>query len=236
LQTGTTTDWNLDNPFLPPGDNVHDKPAEFGPISVNVHFLNAFSPNIWCTFPGNPNDWLRRPSLVTMNDATAAAKQRGRDGAAPAADIDGQTSVAETGRPWVLYDGNCPMCSREIAHYRRVGGADGIAWIDVADPATPMPIDGVDREAAMASFHVRSADGQWLTGADGFAELWSHLRGYRHLAGAVRRLRLLPLMNLAYRHFARWRLARRGGAGACAAGQCGAAGPATTANKGNPSP
>ena len=35
-------------------------------------------------------------------------------------------------RPVVLFDGGCPMCSREIAHYRRLGGAEAIDWIDIA--------------------------------------------------------------------------------------------------------
>jgi predicted DCC family thiol-disulfide oxidoreductase YuxK len=143
---------------------------------------------------------------------------------------DGQSDAPVRGMPWVLYDGNCPMCSREIRHYRRVRGANGLAWIDVADPATPMPIDGIAREAAMATFHVRTADGLWLTGADGFAELWSHLRGYRRLATLVRRLRLLPLMNRAYRAFARWRLARQ-----CDSGQCHVASSDAPARKGDPS-
>jgi predicted DCC family thiol-disulfide oxidoreductase YuxK len=179
---------------------------------------------------------VQRVSLVTEIQAAAAAKRSdpvSADDGATAANrpSSGDAGVQASGLPWVLYDGQCPMCSREISHYRRVRGADRVAWIDVADPSTPMPIDGVSRNAAMAAFHVRDADGRWLTGADGFAELWSHLRGYRHLALAVRRLHLLPLMNRAYRAFARWRIARQ-----CESGHCMAADPNTSARKGNPSP
>lgn len=32
----------------------------------------------------------------------------------------------------VFYDGDCPLCQREIAFYRRRSGAERIRWIDVA--------------------------------------------------------------------------------------------------------
>jgi len=60
----------------------------------------------------------------------------------------------------------------------------------------------------MARFHVRDAAGHWQIGAFGFAELWSHLPGYRWLARTLRLLRLLPLLDRVYASFARWRLRR----------------------------
>jgi predicted DCC family thiol-disulfide oxidoreductase YuxK len=172
--------------------------------------------------------------VISKQAESAATRQHqadaGRGQTDPRSPVGSQAEVPQPGLPWVLYDGNCPMCSREIRHYRRVTGADGLAWIDVADPATPMPIDGIGREAAMARFHVRTADGQWLTAADGFAELWSHLRGYRHFAALARGLRLLPLLNRAYDVFARWRLARQ-----CDSGQCGVAPASTASRKGDQS-
>ena len=112
-------------------------------------------------------------------------------------------------RPLVLFDGSCPLCSREIRHYRRVRGADRIRWLDISAGDTPMPIDGIDRAAAMARFHVRDPVGRWHGGAHGFAELWSHLRGYRHLSRLLRTLGLVPLLDRLYTRFARWRLRHR---------------------------
>lgn len=122
-------------------------------------------------------------------------------------------------RPLVLFDGACPMCSREIAHYRRVRGADRVQWLDVANEPDALPIDGVDRDTAMARFHVRDADGRWHTGAYGFAELWSHLRGYRVLGNTLKALHLLGPLDAAYTHFARWRLRRQCDAGTCTVGE-----------------
>ena len=108
----------------------------------------------------------------------------------------------------VFYDGACPMCRREIAHYRRLRGAERVLWIDIARADAPLASYGLSREAAMARLHVRDTAGHWQTGAFGFAELWSHLPGYRWLARTLRLLRLLPLLDRVYRRFARWRMRR----------------------------
>jgi len=52
-------------------------------------------------------------------------------------------------------------------------------------------------------------------GAWAFAELWSHLPGYRWIAAALRRSRTLPLLDRCYALFARWRLRRLCASGAC---------------------
>ena len=127
------------------------------------------------------------------------------------------TSNAETvtkqrpgrARPLVLFDGGCPLCRREISHYQRVEGASNIEWIDISTAGDLQQHFGVDYESAMRRFHVRTAHGEWLTGAYAFAELWSQLRGYRYLTSAVRAARILPAIDWAYRKFADWRLERR---------------------------
>ena len=109
----------------------------------------------------------------------------------------------------VWYDGACPLCSREIRHYRHLRGAERLDWMDISRADAPIPIEGIDRATAMARFHVRDANGAWHSGAFGFAELWSHLPVYRWLARLVRSLRILPLADRAYTLFAAWRLRRR---------------------------
>jgi predicted DCC family thiol-disulfide oxidoreductase YuxK len=120
-------------------------------------------------------------------------------------------------RPLVLFDGGCPMCRREIAHYMRLRGAQQIEWVDIAAAATDLAALGVDRAEAMARFHVRDRSGRWQTGAHAFVELWSHLPGYAVLARGLRSVRLVGLLERAYQPFARWRLARRCTEQSCAA-------------------
>ena len=90
-----------------------------------------------------------------------------------------QTSTGHTGvrplTPLVRFDGGCPMCRREIAHYRRLEGSRRLAWVDIAQTPDIEQQVGVSHAAAMAHFHVRDAAGEWHVGAHGFVELWGCL-------------------------------------------------------------
>lgn len=105
----------------------------------------------------------------------------------------------------VLYDGACPLCSREIGWYRRRAAAEAIRWVDLSRcEHTALP-RGIDREAALRRFHVLEADGRPVTGAAAFVRLWSaHPRLARYA-----RLARLPgvtwILELGYRLFLRLR-------------------------------
>ena len=114
--------------------------------------------------------------------------------------------MISTFKPTVFYDGGCPLCNREIKHYRRLRGADNLLWIDIAEDEAALMAYGLDKDIAMARFHVMDVKGAWQTGAYGFAELWSHLPAYRWLAFSLRKLKLLSLLDVVYSRFAAWRL------------------------------
>jgi predicted DCC family thiol-disulfide oxidoreductase YuxK len=116
----------------------------------------------------------------------------------------------------VLYDGGCPMCNREIGHYRTLESLKPVDWLDAASDDGALQRFGVTRADALAEFHVFDETGRLHKGADGFVTLWSALPYYRRLAQACLCLRLLPLMRWAYTRFARWHFRRR-----CASGVCG---------------
>ena len=83
---------------------------------------------------------------------------------------NGQTSPVT-----VYFDGGCPLCQHEIALYRKLRGADAIAWIDVGDTDDALVSSDLSRQDALRRFHVRRKDGQLASGAAGFAELWKAL-------------------------------------------------------------
>jgi len=122
---------------------------------------------------------------------------------------------ASTDRAIVLFDGGCPLCRREIAHYRGLKGSAALDWIDVSRSTERVEALGIPVADAMARFHVRDASGHWHTGAWGFAVLWDHLPGYRLASRLLRGLHLLPLVDRAYTLFAAWRLRRRCESGTC---------------------
>jgi predicted DCC family thiol-disulfide oxidoreductase YuxK len=118
-------------------------------------------------------------------------------------------NTAHDARVLVLFDGGCPLCRREIAHYRRLDRAARVYWVDITAPATPPEAFGIDLGEALSLFHVRDVAGRWQIGAYGFVTLWEALPYYRHAGRLIRRLRLTGILDRAYRRFARWRFARR---------------------------
>jgi predicted DCC family thiol-disulfide oxidoreductase YuxK len=105
----------------------------------------------------------------------------------------------------VLYDGSCPLCSREIAHYRRRKGASGIKWIDASKDLVNLESLGISQFDALSVFHVRDPSGQWHIGVQGFILVWSQLPAYHWLARLVMTFRLTGLLQWGYRHFLGWR-------------------------------
>ncbi len=85
----------------------------------------------------------------------------------------------------VYFDGACPVCSREIAHYRTRAGAERLAFVDVSAAAGNDPAPDLSREAALARMHARLPDGTLVSGAAAFAALWSALPGWRWLGRVV---------------------------------------------------
>jgi predicted DCC family thiol-disulfide oxidoreductase YuxK len=120
----------------------------------------------------------------------------------------------------LFYDGLCPLCSREVAHYRRRAAGDpSVSFIDITDPAFDPAAHGLDRERIHRVMHVKAGD-EMLTGLDAFIALWGRIRGWGWLARFAGLPGVYTLMKLGYGLFARVRpwLPRR--KARCATGVC----------------
>lgn len=107
--------------------------------------------------------------------------------------------------PIAFYDGGCPLCRREIAHYQRIDQQDRIRWIDIDANPGLLAEYGLSREQAMKRMHVRESDGSMVTGARAFIALWQRMPRYRPLAWLVSRPGILWIAERVYDVFARWR-------------------------------
>ena len=103
----------------------------------------------------------------------------------------------------VLYDGACPLCSREISFYRRRRGAAGVTWVDVSEVPDEQLPPSLSRQDALARFHVVKASGEIASGAAAFVALWSALPGFQAFGWMFRprwATALLERLYLAFLH------------------------------------
>ena len=104
----------------------------------------------------------------------------------------------------VLYDGSCPICSREIQQYKKGDPQGEICWLDVSSPNFVAP-PGQSAEALMQRFHVIRPDGSIVSGAAAFVHLWEQLPGWKKLARVGRLPGMLNLMEFGYENFLHFR-------------------------------
>ena len=94
----------------------------------------------------------------------------------------------------VYYDGSCPLCDREIKFYQTKAGAENVKWHDVAPLSSLDPTLGLTRRAALERFHVQTANGELLSGAAAFSQLWLSLPDWRPLGSFTGHRMVLPLV------------------------------------------
>ncbi|MBK5941551.1 thiol-disulfide oxidoreductase DCC family protein [Halochromatium roseum] len=114
-----------------------------------------------------------------------------------------------------FFDGGCPLCSREIAHYRKIDRDGRIQWIDITQEADALAGAGLDLPSAMRRLHVQASDGRLLSGVEAFVAIWQRLPRWYLLAGLVTRLRLTQPLEWGYQRFAERRFRQRCAEGAC---------------------
>jgi predicted DCC family thiol-disulfide oxidoreductase YuxK len=156
-------------------------------------------------------------SIPAMRGPVACRQAAAHDGAV--ANQDDQPKMIKTPpRPVLFYDGGCPLCRREIAHYRRLDRDGALEWVDLLAAPERLRQVGLDTRQAMARLHVIDVDGRLISGVAGFVAIWRRLPYYRHLARVVTGLGLLRPLDWAYSHFAARRFRSRCKAGVCGVG------------------
>lgn len=114
-------------------------------------------------------------------------------------------------RSWqikLLYDGDCPLCLREVNFLRRRDAGRGlVALVDIADDTyTPEANGGIDYATAMGQIHAVLPDGTVIRGVEVFRRVYDVLgMGWVY---AITRLPIVGgLADWLYGLWADWRLA-----------------------------
>lgn len=116
----------------------------------------------------------------------------------------------------VFYDGDCPLCMREIHWFQRLDKHDKIRFTDIAAKEFDAGELGLDHATMMARIHGRLPDGTIITGVDVFRRLYTAV-GWRWPVAMSRLPVAKQLLDLGYRVFAKNRLRLTG---RCAGDRC----------------
>jgi predicted DCC family thiol-disulfide oxidoreductase YuxK len=116
----------------------------------------------------------------------------------------------------VFFDGDCPLCRREINFLRHRDKDSLIRFTDIAAPSFDAGIYNMTQEDFMAQIRGRMGDGRFVHGVEVFRQLYSAV-GYRRAVRLSRVPGISWLLDQGYRWFAknRLRLTRRCDSGAC---------------------
>ncbi len=105
----------------------------------------------------------------------------------------------------VFYDGECPLCTREIEFIRRLDGKGHIRFTDIAGAGFDAASLGVPWAELMARIHGRLPDGTLVEGVEVFRRLYAAV-GFRALVAATRLPGVSQLLDFSYAVFAKNRL------------------------------
>jgi predicted DCC family thiol-disulfide oxidoreductase YuxK len=106
----------------------------------------------------------------------------------------------------VFYDGDCPLCMREIRMLQRFDRKRArIQFTDIAAPTFSAAAYGSDQAAFMAAIKGRRADGAWIEGVEVFRQLYAAI-GLGPLVLLTRLPGVSHLLQLGYHLFAKNRL------------------------------
>jgi predicted DCC family thiol-disulfide oxidoreductase YuxK len=116
----------------------------------------------------------------------------------------------------VFYDGECPLCMREIRMLQRRDHGRRIHFVDIAAEDFDAAAVGLTWQTLMDRIHGRLPDGTLVEGVEVFRRLYAAV-GFAPLVALTRLPGIAQLLDLAYHAFAKNRLRLTG---RCVDGAC----------------
>jgi predicted DCC family thiol-disulfide oxidoreductase YuxK len=101
----------------------------------------------------------------------------------------------------MLFDGKCPLCSREVEMLRKRNASGLIAFEDIAEPGFGPEKYGLTMAQVVGAMHAVRPDGSIVRGIDVFAEVYDAV-GWKWLSRTLRWRLTRPLAEVGYRIFA----------------------------------
>ena len=125
-------------------------------------------------------------------------------------------STTTTDQLEVFFDGDCPLCTKEIAFVRRLDKKSRVLFTDIAAPGFDAASIGRTQEDLLARILARTADGTFIDGVEVFRRMYAAV-GLSPLVALTRLPGITQLLDAGYRWFAKNRLRLTG---RCEEGTC----------------
>jgi predicted DCC family thiol-disulfide oxidoreductase YuxK len=105
----------------------------------------------------------------------------------------------------VYFDGECPLCTREVDLVRRLDRRSRIRFTDIAAPGFDAAVIGRTHDELMARIHAQLPDGTLVEGVEVFRQMYG-ATGFGPLVSLTRIPGVSHLLDASYRWFAKNRL------------------------------
>ena len=116
----------------------------------------------------------------------------------------------------VFFDGDCPLCTKEIDFVRRLDTKSRVRFTDIAAPGFDAASIGRTQDDLMARIQGRAADGSFIEGVEVFRQMYAAV-GLSPIVALTRLPGITQLLDVGYRWFAKNRLRLTG---RCEDGTC----------------
>lgn len=107
----------------------------------------------------------------------------------------------------VFFDDKCGLCSKEIAHYKKVASNE-FEWIPISADKGRLQRYRIETVDALKLLHVVDHSGVVHRGVDSFFIIWRHLDRWRYLAAVASLPLVHQILRKLYAAFAEWRFKR----------------------------
>jgi predicted DCC family thiol-disulfide oxidoreductase YuxK len=104
-----------------------------------------------------------------------------------------------------FFDGECPLCLKEVQLLRKLDRKELIRWTDIAALGFDAQVYGKTHDEFMAKMHGRLPDGTWVEGVEVFRQLYAAV-GFGPLVSLSRLPGISHVADLGYQVFAKNRL------------------------------
>ena len=104
----------------------------------------------------------------------------------------------------VFYDGNCPICKKEIEVYKRLNQNKAIRWYNIYDDNNALKIINKSREECLKAFHVIDKNITYKE-TDAFFILWKDIKYFKILYYLFNFKFIKFFLNFLYKIYAKYR-------------------------------